>query len=74
MSRDRAPWVCVKRSVFITKSRKRLFAFVTSTPFQVVGQFQCTIELLNKLTTATVFCCEKMQLDVYLVDRWQLNY
>ena len=39
----------------LTKSKKRLFAFAASTPLQVVGQFQCTIESLNKLTTATVF-------------------
>lgn len=38
-----------------TKSRKRLFAFATSILLQVVGQFQCTIESLNKLTIATVF-------------------
>jgi hypothetical protein len=42
-------------TITLAKSKKRLFGFASSTPLQVLGQFQCTLESSHKITTAKVF-------------------
>ena len=46
-------------SVCLKKSKKRLYAFGSTTPLPVLGQFECVLESKKRFTTDTILVVQK---------------
>ena len=46
-------------SICLKKSKKRLFAFGSTTPLPVLGQFECVLESKKRFTTAKIIVVQK---------------
>ena len=50
---------CRRPSICLKKSKKRLFAFGSTTPLPVLGQFECVLESKKRFTTAKIIVVQK---------------